>query len=459
LIEGLKILLFQKGYKVFHFQKWFDTTENEILKILETYPSCILIIESYNHNIKAFDFLQTRRSKNTILITSERSAVHETTYPKLDKYFGEEMLVYNLDRLMDEEIKDVIELLNEYSLWGDYSRLINLEKESFVRHQCKSSLRVLLLELIKSKSLLDRFKEIIETITQRKKYFEAVVLILTSNLFHTGLDIEEIISILNYENFRNQSFMRDPAIRELIDFSSNNVKVKSSILSQIILSESTDAYNIIRALIKICQQLDLWTDNYSYKSLLREYISFSNINTIIKSDTANYRDAFDYYFDELRNLKFCKENPHFWLQFGIWNIEKGNLPLAKQQLDNAYAYARSKRLDTYQLDNQYARYLLLNIVENKNAKGVMLPFREAHKILTNNLSPNKGKYYPYRVAQQYVTIYDMFFVEMSEPEREEFRRYLNEMVVSIEKYVAKVEDYKIKGYALKTLTDIKERLS
>lgn len=459
LIDGLKVLLHQKGYKIFHFQKWLDTTENELQKICEKFPDCILIIESYNHNIKAFDFLQTRRTPNTILITSERSAVHETTFPKLDKYFSSENLEsYNVDRLLDEEIKDIVELLNHYSLWGDHSVLINSEKDRFIRTKCKGSLRILLLELIKSKSLLDRFKELIDTIAQKRKYFEAVVLILTSNLFNINLDIEEIISILNYNSFRNQSFARDPAIREIIDFDSNSIRVKSSVLSQIILAESADAYSVVNALLRICQQLDLWSDNYSYKSLLREYVSFSNINTIIKSDSHNYSEAMDYYFDELRNLKFCKENPHFWLQFGIWNIEKGNLGLAKQQLATAYSYAHSKKVDTYQLDNQYARYLLLDIIASQNSKQVMAPFKKAHKILTNNLSPNKLKYYPYKVAQQYVIIFDKFYKDLAISEREEFRRYLNEMIQSIKQYIDKTEDYRVKQYALKTLQDLKARV-
>ncbi|MET0392158.1 MAG: SIR2 family protein, partial [Chitinophagaceae bacterium] len=403
LIEGLKVMLHEKDYKVFYYNTFYDSFENEIQKILELFPGCVLIIENYNHNLKAFEFLQTRRSPKSVLITSERSAVYETSFHRLEKFFGTDYLNFEVDRLDDSEIEEIIDILNTYGLWGDYSNLTDTEKVSFIKNTCNSNLRSLLLKLIESKAIVDKFKQVIAEIKEQKNYFEAVVLILSTNLFNISLELYQLISILNNEKFRKPNFTQNSAIKELIDFSSGTIKVKSSVLSEMILSKSSNAYSIVQAILKICEQLDYWRDDPTYVALFREYVSFSNIYSLVKYDSENVINAIDLYFDELRNLNFCRENPHYWLQYAILSIEKGNLNLAKTHFDTAYSYAKKKsRFDTYMLDNQHARLILLNQIDNGNAKTCMSAFREAHQILTSNLSPNRAKYYPYKVAKHYI---------------------------------------------------------
>lgn len=451
LIEGLKVLLASQGRKVFHFFSWYDTAEVELQQICELYPSSVIIIENYNQALKLFEILSTRRGGDMVVITSERSAVHETTSHKLEKYFGSEYLTFYLDRLEDSEIDVLVTILEQYGLWGDYSNLLPAQKKEFIKVNCSCSLRVLLLRIIESKSILDKFKQVLGSLSERKDYYEAIVLILSSNLFNVTIGLDQLISILNDDKFRKPRFLQDSAIREIVDISSNQIKVKSSVLSETLLSKASNAFSIVRSLIKISKQLDLWADDQVCKSLLREYVSYSNIYLLIKSDNDSWQQAIDYYFDELRNLNFCRENPHYWLQYAILNLEKGQLELAKTQFDTAYSFAKKRsRFDTYQLDNQYARYLLLSQLASEDVKSCMPTFREVHRILTNNLSPNKLKYYPYRVANLYVDIYNKFFKSLTDNERDEFLRYLKEMNLSIEAYLKIVEDYRTKRFVLKT---------
>lgn len=460
LIEGLKYLLHTKGYKVFHFSHYYDSFPKEVLEIYERHPGCVLVIENYNHNLKAFDFLQTRRSPKSVIITSERLAIHETSYHKIEKYFGTNYLTYEIDRLTEPEIKELVEILNIYGLWGDYANLLETEKISFIKNVCNSNIRLLLLKLLESESILEKFKQVIAEVTEQKNYFEAIVLMLSANLFNIVLEVDQLIAILNDEKFRKPSFMHNPAIRELVDVTSGTIKVKSAILSEMLLSKSSNAYSIVKAILRICKQLDKWTEDPTYFSLYREYISYSNIFQLTKYDNENHISAIELYFEELRNLNFCKENPHYWLQYAILNIEKGNLPLAKTQFETAYSYAKRKtRFDTYQLDNQYARYLLLNQINNGTEKTCMLAFREAHSILSNNLSPNKLRYYPYKVAQNYVTLYDRFFEKLKKEEKSNFVRLLKEMNFNIEKYLTNVNDQRVKVYIVRIKSQIETILN
>jgi hypothetical protein len=227
-----------------------------------------------------------------------------------------------------------------------------------------------------------------------------------------------------------------------------------------ILSKSSNAYSIVKAILRICKQLDNWTEDPTYFSLYREYISYSNIFQLTKYDTDNYISAIELYFEELRNLNFCKENPHYWLQYAILNIEKGNLPLAKTQFETAYSYAKRKgRFDTYQLDNQYARYILLNQINNGTEKTCMPAFLEAHSILSNNLSPNRLRYYPYKVAQNYITLYERFFQKLKNEDKSNFIRLLKEMNINIESYLKEVNDQRVKVYIVRIKNQIQAILN
>jgi len=452
-LEGLKIELKKRGFDVFAFQKWYDTnsTLNELNHICENFPNAVLIIEGYNLNSKLFEHLKTRRPRNMTVIFTERTAIHETTFTKLEKFFSTEVMSFDLSRLDEMEIKQVVGLLNEYGLWGDYSNYLDLDKERLIRTEFKFSFKILLIRIIESKVIIEKFKAIVDSIQQNKNYFEAVVLIFTANLFSVNLGLEEVISILNEEKFRKPSFQKDQAINELIDFSAGSIRAKSSILSLVILSKVSGGLQVVNALLKICRQLDHWEDFEVSRNLLREYVSFSNIRQILEVENNDYLPAVNHFFDEIRNLNFCRENPHYWLQYAILNLEQGRLDLAKSQFDTAYSFAKRKRgFDTYQLDNQFARYLLLHELNNPKSTTYMNSFKEAHLILTSSTSPNRLKYYPYKVAQIYVDFFNKFSKSASEVEREYFYHAINEIVERIEKYMEITSDFRIKGYVKRT---------
>jgi hypothetical protein len=74
----------------------------------------------------------------------------------------------------------------------------------------------------------------------------------------------------------------------------------------------------------------------------------------------------------------------------------------------AYSFAEAKDVyDSYQIDNHYARFLLMRAMRSGDVGGCMAAFRDARKLLSEEIQ-NERLHYPFRVAKLIGEFYDTF---------------------------------------------------
>jgi hypothetical protein len=96
------------------------------------------------------------------------------------------------------------------------------------------------------------------------------------------------------------------------------------------------------------------------------------------------------------------------LQYAIGCLVGGDLKRAKTYFDTAYSLADNRNFDTFQIDNHFARYLLVATSQSDLAVGRALElFREARAIINRQLQ-NERLHYPFRVAASYQDFVDQF---------------------------------------------------
>ncbi len=111
------------------------------------------------------------------------------------------------------------------------------------------------------------------------------------------------------------------------------------------------------------------------------------------------------YYEVAKGLDSYKHNPLFWLQYAIACIGINDLDRAGNFLKTAYAYAKERRrFDTKQIDNHYARYLLLRIMKKPEDPTSQDIFLEAKAIVARQML-RESRDFPYRVARLYLEIY------------------------------------------------------
>lgn len=441
-ILGLSLEMSRLGYDVYLYDHYDVSLNREIERICKIDNNrVVIVVENYSSNKEFFDILKTYRS-NQILIVSDRTVNNDMGYDWLVDMLKIQFFSFDLNVLTDEEIEHIIEVFEAYGLWSFFSARNRYEKKNYIVCDCRKSFRNLLLGLLKSPTIISRFNNIIDTIKERENFYEALVLILVSKVFDLNIDLDMLSDAIDDTLIGNQMFKRNQIVKEFIDFESFQIKVKSAILAEVILDKIVDGSIIKKVMVKTFVNFDKKRHNPNYRKVLRSLLSYTNIQRVLNNNDPKYKSIIIEFFEDVRRCDFCKNNPHYWLQYAIVKLDDGDYPLSETFFKNAYSYAAKKdSFDTYQIDNHYARFLLENEINVGDDKSCMDVFLKAHHILMDTKHDKDTKYYPFRVARNYKPFYTRFYKNMTRKNKEVFVHSCEEMLEMIERYYKAAPPY------------------
>lgn len=432
-IDALSSLLTIQGYKVYRYYRYMATFATEVEKICEEHDRTVIVFEDYSsclENLKIFQQFRT----DQILILSERSYVNEANYDTVYSMFGEFSCI-DINILDDNEIKSLVNLLTEYGLWTLMNNSNN--NSSFIIEKCHSNLRNVILQLLNSPDIINRFKVIVDSIRNKKGYYEAIIFLLISSVSQIRLGVEDLAEAIDINHINSPQFRSDPIVREFVDFENNCIKSKSSLLSQSLLSKIFDTEIIIDTMIKIMQNLNDYGNSKVAKGIIRKLMTFTNVQHVLNPDDTSYKYNLLRYYEAIKSMKYCRTNPHFWLQYAILMLSERDYDRAKLYFNAAYDYGRNiDNFDPYQIDNHYARYILSNELQSGSKSTCMEAFKHAHAILMDNKHKLEVRFYPYKVARLYYPFYEKFFKFLKQYEKKEFLASCQVMLDRLEWYVS-----------------------
>ena len=432
-IETLAALLSQDGYNVYVFKKWYANIGSEIEEICKSHDKTIILVDDYYSHMDILETLKLHRT-DQILVVSERSATNDIGYDDLSELFGD---FYGSDiNILDaEEITDLTNLLDHYGFWTYMSSEHIYKKEDFIRVTCKSQLRDVLLKILNSSTILDRFKYILKEIQSKSGYYEAIIFMLIAQVAKLNADMDDLSLGLNIERLNNPRFKQNNIVREFVDIDGVTLQMKSSIISKILLNQIYDSTIVIDVMLSVFKQLNNYSADEHIRDMLRRMMTFTNLQLILNKSDERYNANLHRYYEEIKATRFCDKNPHFWLQYAIVQLSEFDYERARTYFDTAYSYAKRAHYDTYQIDNHYARFILENEIKFGSQATCMSAFNQAHSILTDNRHVRDVRYYPYRVARNYYPFYQRFFTGMIDAEKEIFLKSCADMLQRLEIYI------------------------
>ncbi len=438
LLNGLARKLNNLGYSVYFFNKYFDQTFNEIEQLCSLDTKVVIIIENYSNYFDILKKIALFRT-NSIVIVSERSNINDTVFYSLEEtLFTDSYLTKDINKLNNQEIIKLINILSQYGLWGKYSKYSFESKRRLITYDCNSSLRLLLLKLLDSPDIKSRFNEILEKVKDaNESFFQATLLILSSNLFDFRMDIDDLIYILDDDLLNNPAFSTNDWLKEMIDFNNYRMKARSSILAESLLSKNKYHKVLLELLIKVVKKLDYNRYDRNKYQILKSIVNFSRLQSIFNlNENHKFKPMVLNFFEEVKNTYYAKKNPFFWLQYAIARLSTRDYAISKKYFDTAYSLAeKNENFDTFQIDNHYARQLLENEIYNGDIATCMEQFLKAHSILSNRTDKNKNRHYTFRVASNYGKFYDKYYPDLEEQDKIIF-------IQSCKEILFKVEDYK-----------------
>ena len=433
-LRELAVLLTHMGYSVYTFQKYRTTVNEEIERICKEKTPTAIIFDRY---ADCRDYIETFGNYRTdqLLIVAERSAINDIQYDKLANKCGDFYCV-DLNMLEDDEISQLVDLFNHYGFWGQYSSLRKDRKFNIIASDCRRSMSRFVVKMFHSEHILKHYAETVSEIRAKGKFYDAVIFILISQVAGFNVDMDDLVNAFDANQLNSPSFKTNAMVKEFVDFDGSKVRPVSSIVANVLLSEMFKTEVVVDVMIRIFKQLNNIRGQKGIEKILRKLMIFSNLQHILNKTDRDYKYHLIRFYEAIRPLDGCAENPYFWLQYAILKLSEYDYKTAEVYFNNAYSYAKNMPgFDTYQIDNHHARFLLENEIESGAQATCMQAFEQAHNILIDPMHREDAYYYPYKVSQKYFPFYERFYEGMNKNEKDVFVNACNAMLERAEWYL------------------------
>lgn len=424
LLNQLSASAVEKGYEVFHLSRNGSNVFLEIDTLLDTENQILICIEDYISFIDELEYLAKRKTPNIRLLLTSRTVVHEFNIEIiLDLFSTDTVKIINCDKLADADITFLRTIFDKYGLWGEDAGLDTAKKQNLIIEECGREFHAVLLRLLRSPQILRRIDQIVKPIKEKTDYYEAILVLCV--LIHAQIDPDlNVLVDACGQVVLESKFQNHAGIRQLIDFSSGNVRFRSSVMAGFLLHEISDSQSVVDALINTYLALDAYFSHHGrYDYHLKRLNRFSVIEPIVPGK--DKISSMVRFYEEIGSATFSVENPDYWLQYGIACTTFYRYDRAEQYFDTAEAYARSQRRwgKLIQIQNHRSRFLLETAAKVSDKESAWKKFVEARQIIENQMTINPRKFmvrtYPFRRASLYEGFVEKFVHEFTEEEKAE----------------------------------------
>ncbi len=417
-MEELKYMAHSKGFKVFSLVNRGESIAEELQNALLGSGKKVFFIDNYIEWLDVFPTFAAHRSEDFVIVASARSASNDVLVDRLAKDLEvSDVFEIQVDELAPDDLAWIVEFFNEFGLWGDKATLSTRRKLEYLEHACKGEWQAILLKLLESPHIVEKLSTLFAALKKNGTYREAIVRLLILTVLSYRPETSVLVDLCG-DRILESGFRRDPVAKELMEFGSTSVGMRSAVTAEVLLRQVVDPNVAVAALIGLISRADKLPQGSAYnRELFKTLVRFSSLHLVF-SDKDRGRGSMRVY-ESVKHLPHCSRSPLFWLQYAIAALVSQDFDRAKSYFNNAYSFADDMyAYDSYQIDNHYARFLLERVIFKRDHSAAMSAFREARALLFGQLG-NERLHYPFRVAANWRGFYSTFRGSLTEAEKGE----------------------------------------
>lgn len=413
-LDGIRIRALEKGFRVFDVRERVEEAALELEAIAKLPEKILITIEEYQNWLPEIRSFQMNAGDRAVLIVTARNYINDLAIDDLLKATGnEDVSEIRLDNLDDEEVNWFVEALNEYGLWGSFAGQTKQQKTRYIKHDCRRQVHAILLKFFESPDIATRLRTLSDGLKTQRESYEVLLGVFTLTVLNQMPTMDMLTDIWGPELIGSVAFRRNQVVQQFLDFQRYEILVRSPVSAQYLLRRIADPNLIVNVLIKMARRANAAAAiSPQHRTLYTNLMKFSSLQLILPEDKPNVIIT---YYETIKNLDGSKSNVLFWLQYAIACLVIGDLGRAKKYFETSYSLAEDRGWDTFQIDNHFARFLLVQAVENHDHKSALENFRNARNIINRQIRDER-LHYPYRVAIQYQNFFDTFARKFSSAE-------------------------------------------
>lgn len=434
-----------ENVNVYTFYKEYRDVDYEINSICaDKTKHSIIIIDDYKSKLnilRKFRFMNT--DKITFVVTSRKSM--NPSNNALISSLGirdKDISPIYLDRLNDEEIKDLSYIIQTNSLYNANMRDRTDESiRDYIKTTCNSCFADILLEAYNSSDIKNRLCTLWEhSDNEHEENKKLAIIALMKAVMGIDIDFQQTLDLLNMD-FVLSSGNESELLKELFDFDNDDIKIHSSIVAKEILRTIVGIDSLIDTIEQIVEKTDHEFDIVPYyEQLLKNLISHSHFRLF--SATAENQTAILGFYENIRNKRFCKNNIFFWEQFATASVDCKEFSAAEQCIKNAEIIAKEKKENgfvPFHVANIKANYLIEKLLffigqgNSVSSSAAIEILQECNENLLKYYNhPDNNPSYTFRVAHKYVKVYEYYKNQFNEREKSIFTEIKVELLRRME---------------------------
>jgi hypothetical protein len=193
-------------------------------------------------------------------------------------------------------------------------------------------------------------------------------------------------------------------------------------------------------------------DRY-YSDVLKKISNYGYLTRLFKNFDQRQRLIISYY-EKIKDFEAFARNPLFWLQYAMSMVAIGEYSRARVYFSTAYSFAEKKPwFDSFQIYNQFARFLLENEISIGTKDTCMIAFRDAHNILIKSLD---SFHYTFKVAINYYYFYNKFYNGITMGEKNFLDMACITMFEKAKRYQNSIPEYRHSKYVKEFIKKMSE---
>ncbi|WP_343561747.1 SIR2 family protein [Kiloniella sp. b19] len=323
------------------------------LDILKQHKDLVVFIDDYDAAVEIIGELSNEIVDSKFIITV-RTSVQELRLHEALKLFPKPLKRVDLNYLNQDDKEDFKRIL-------DFSGLNTRNIEGIIEKG--RDFREIVLDLYKNEAIREKIDQALKPLFHDREFKK--VFVISHLLKSTGVDADSgFLNNVSRVDAYEKLICYPEVSNDIFILSDNSVRVRSSIFSEYIIKEYFDPNDIVDGVSSIIVEAVKRKSERRYQSILSSVMKFS----FIKKCLSRYGDSKSYItsiFEDLRRDIEVNQEPLFWLQYSIFQLDYNDFELADSFLQTAYDRAKeNKGFRTFQLDT-YALKLILLIESEK----------------------------------------------------------------------------------------------
>jgi len=415
-------LFLSRGWNVFKLDGGSDDEISEAEDICSFSGNKLLVVENYQRHMELLKWFADTKPQDVSLLLTARNHIHDLFAKELFELFGDQLRIRDVSRLTKHEAEGAVGVFDRYGLWGDRSAWGPERKQRFIVLDCANYLPSLLVDVLKSQHITDRYKGLLSEVGNRGDVEELLICAFSLEVMSFAPRVSHIQELLA-NRVKWARLRMQVELKSIVDLSAQTVRARSSVLANHLLHQVFSSKAIVTTLTGMAREAELRRHARDFYQILNSLMRYRSIAAILPE--ANRLESTINFYEGVKNLSATRRNPQFWLQYAIACLAFGKLDRAERYFRDAYSFA-NPGYNTYQIDNHYARLLLEKALITPIINDAILLIDEARKIIIQQMGA-EIRYYPYRVALGLFRCYDRFMTSWTLEQKAYFSRIFQEI--------------------------------